>query len=78
VIEASVWFSWMDLHAFLGLDRLVQAVRPAPARHGAAGELVDDHHLAVLDDVLDVAPEQRVGAQRRVQRCCISMMFLAS
>ena len=45
----------LDLDAFLGLDRLVQAVRPAPAEHQAAGEVVDDDHLAVLDDVVAVA-----------------------
>ena len=54
-------------HAFLGLDRLVQAVGPAAARHRAAGELVDDDHFAVADDVLDVLAVQRVRAQRRVQ-----------
>ena len=42
-------------HAFLGFDGLVQAVRPAPARHRAAGEFVDDDDFAVADDVLDVA-----------------------
>jgi hypothetical protein len=45
----------LDRHAFLGFDGLVQAVRPAPARHGAAGELVDDDHLAVADDVFHIA-----------------------
>jgi hypothetical protein len=54
-----------DLDALLGLDGLVQAVGPAPSRHGAAGELVDDHHLAVLDDVLHVAAVDEVRAQRR-------------
>ena len=54
-------------HAFLGLDRLVQAIGPAPARHRAAGELVDDDHLAVAHDVFDVALVERVRAQRRVQ-----------
>ena len=54
-------------HAFLGLDRLVQAVGPAPARHGAAGELVDDDDLAAAHDVLDVALVERVRAQRGVQ-----------
>ncbi len=39
----------LDAHPLLGLHRLVQAVRPAPARHQAAGELVDDDDLAVLD-----------------------------
>ncbi len=55
------------LHAFLGLDRLVQAIRPAPARHGAAGEFVDDDHLAAAHDVFHVALVDRVRAQRRVQ-----------
>ena len=57
----------LDLHAFLGFDGLVQAVRPAAADHQAAGEFVDDDHFAVLDHVLLVAEEQRVGAQRHHQ-----------
>ena len=48
----------------LGLERLVQAFGVAPALHHAAGELVDDDHLVVLDDVVAVALEQRVGAER--------------
>ena len=62
----------LDAHAFLRLDRLVQAVGPAPAGHQPAGELVDDDHLAVLHDVVDVALEERVRLQRLVdvvQRC---------
>ena len=56
----------LDLDLLLGFDRLVQAVAPAPPRHQAAGELVDDDDLAVLHHVVDVAVEQRVGAQRLV------------
>ena len=56
----------LDLEAFLRLDRLVQAVRPAAAGHEAAGELVDDDDLAVLDDVLLVAAVHRVRLQRVV------------
>ena len=37
----------LDPHALLGLDGLVQALRPAPALHDPAGELVDDLDLAV-------------------------------
>ena len=37
----------LDLDAFLGFHGLVQPVRPAPARHQAAGELVDDHHFLI-------------------------------
>ncbi len=54
----------LDFHAFLGFHGLVEPVAPAPARHQAAGELVDDDDQAVLDHVFDVAPVVRVGAQR--------------
>ena len=54
----------LDLHALLGLDRLVQTLAPAAALEDAAGELVDDLHLAVLHEVVDVALEQLLGAQR--------------
>ena len=53
----------LDAQALLGLDGLVQALAPAPARHLAAGELVDDDDLAVLDDVVAVALVQGVRAQ---------------
>ena len=53
-------------HAFLGLDRLVEPVRPAASRHGSPGELVDDDHLAVAHDVILVAEPQRVRTQRLV------------
>ena len=56
-----------DLDAFLRLDRLVDAVGVAAAVHQPAGELVDDDHLAVLDDVLLVAVEEIPGLQRRVE-----------
>ena len=49
---------------FLGFQRLVEAFGIAPARHHAAGELVDDDDGVVLDDVVLVALEQLVGAQR--------------
>ena len=55
------------LHAFLRLDRLVQAIGPAPAGHRAAREFVDDDHFAVAHDVFHVALVERVRAQRRVQ-----------
>ena len=42
----------------------MQAVAPAAARHQAAGELVDDDDLAVLDHVLHVALVVHVRAQR--------------
>ena len=54
----------LDPDALLRLHRLVQALRPAPAVEDAAGELVDDLHLAVDDRVVDVALVQRLGLQR--------------
>ena len=52
---ARVWFSSLILHALLGLDRLVEPLLVAPALEHPTGELVDDLHLAVLDEVVDVA-----------------------
>ena len=56
----------LDRLVLLGLQRLVQPLRIAPARHHAAGELVDDDDLAVAHDVVLVALEQLVRAQRLV------------
>ncbi len=50
-------------HPLLGLQRLMQAVGIAPAVHHAAGELVDDHHLAGADDVVDITGVQHMRAQ---------------
>ena len=58
---------FLDVHALLRLDGLVQAVGPATARHRAAGELVDDDDLAALYDVFVVARVQVMRAQRRRQ-----------
>ena len=44
----------------------MQAVGVAPALHHAPGELVDDHHLAVAHQVVDVAREQAMRAQRLI------------
>jgi hypothetical protein len=44
----------------------VQAVRPAPAGHDAAGELVYDQHLAVLHQVVHFLLVQRVRLQELV------------
>ena len=72
VIVASVCVSCLIGTRFLGLDRLVQAVRPLPADHLAAGVFVDDDdfHLAGLrvscrlDDVILVALVDHVGPHR--------------
>ena len=45
----------------------MQAFAPAAAFEDAAGELVDDLHLAVGDDVVDVALEQLLAAQRLLE-----------
>ena len=56
----------LDRLVLLRLQRLVQPFRIAPARHHAAGELVDDDDLAVAHDVVLVALEQLVRAQRLI------------
>ena len=54
----------LDLDALSRLDGLVKTFRVAPAFQNATGELVDDLDLAVLHQVVDVAPEQRRRSQR--------------
>jgi len=57
VTVARVWFSdWI----------LTFSLASTAAGHQAAGELVNDGHLAILDDVLLVAVKEGVGAQRLV------------
>ena len=51
----------LDRDVLLRLDRLVEALAPAAAFHDAAGELVDDLHLAVLDHVVDVVLVERLA-----------------
>ena len=64
---ATVCVLLLDRHALLGLDGLVQALRPAPALEDAAGELVDDLDLAVDHRVVDVALVERLGLQRLLE-----------
>ena len=56
----------LDLHAFFGFYRLVQAVRPAPPGHLPSGKLVDDDHFAVFHHIIHVALIERVRAQSLV------------
>ena len=51
-----------DLHALLGLDRLVQTLVVAAAVHQTAGGLVHDDDLAVLDHVVHVPLHNTAGA----------------
>ena len=57
----------LDLDALLGLDRLVHALAVATTDEDSPGELVDDEHLAVADDVLLVAVVELLGLDRVVQ-----------
>ena len=52
-----------DPHPLLGLDRLVEAVGPAAAVEGPPGELVDDLHLALGDQVVLVPPVELLGQE---------------
>ena len=53
-------------HVFLRFHRLVQAVRPAPAGHEAAGELVHDEDLPLLHDVVHVLLVEHVRLEQLV------------
>ena len=53
-----------DRHALLGLDGLVESLRPAAALHDAPRGVVDDLDLVSHDDVVLVAVEEVLGPQR--------------
>ena len=57
----------LDLHAFLGLDGLMQAFVVATSRQDTTGVLVDDEHLASGHDVVAVTQEQLLGLDGVVQ-----------
>ncbi|CFS03545.1 Uncharacterised protein [Mycobacterium tuberculosis] len=57
----------LDLDVLLGLDGLVHALVVAAADQHPAGELVDDEHLTIADDVVLVAAEQLFGLQSVVE-----------
>ena len=54
----------VDLHPFLRLDRLMQAVAPTAPRHFPAGELVDDENFVFLDDIFHVLFVKAVGLEQ--------------
>ena len=54
----------VNLHALLGLHRLVQAVTPAAARHQPARVLVDDQHLVLLHHVVDILFKNAVSPEQ--------------
>ena len=57
----------LNLHAFFGFYRLVQAIAPAAAGHQATSKFVHYGDLTILVDVLLVTVVQVVGPQRSVQ-----------
>ena len=56
----------LNRHAFFGFDGLMQPLGEAAARHGAAGVLVDEHHLPLLHDVFHIPVEQHMRPQGAV------------
>ena len=46
----------LDFDVLLGFHGLVQPIRPATARHEAAGELIDDDDFPIFHHVFHVAP----------------------
>ena len=58
----------LDLHAFLGLDGLMQTVAVAASLHDSARLLVDNLDLVVVDHIFHILVEQGVGLQQLVHR----------
>ena len=57
---------FLDFQTLFCLNRLVLAITPAPTWHQASGELVNDNHLAVIDNVINITLKDGVGPQSLV------------
>ncbi len=57
----------LDGHPLLGLDRLVEALGVAATLEHPSGELVDDLHLAVVEEVVHVALIELLRPQRHIE-----------
>ena len=55
-----------DLHVLLRLNRLVQTIRPAATFHHTTGLLIDNLHFTVIDDIVHIFLEERVGLEQLV------------
>ena len=64
---ASVWFSSLILTPSLASTAWCKTLTPASPFKDAAGELVDDLHLTLLDDVVLVAAVKLFRPQRRLE-----------
>jgi len=56
----------LNLHPFLGLYSLMQAIRPASSGHGSASEFIDNDHLVILDDIVDILLVNRMSPHGRI------------
>ena len=54
---------FLDPHSLLRLHRLVESVRPLAAGHEPTGELVDDHHLVPLHDIIHITLVEMAGLE---------------
>jgi len=59
---------FLDLNALFGLDGLMQAIAPLAAFHQSPGELVDNHHFALLHDIGNVELVEVMGLERIVDQ----------
>src|SRR5262249_10624726 len=50
----------LNLHAFLGFHRLMQAIGPAAAWHETSGEFVNDYDFSIFDHVFNITVIERV------------------
>ena len=57
-----------DLDVLFRFDGLVQTIAPTTAFHDTAGGFVDDFYLSVLDDVIVIEREHRIGFEELLER----------
>ena len=56
----------LNRDVFLGFNRLMQTIRPAPASHHTPGKLINDDHFIILDDVINILMKQYISPHSRI------------
>ena len=70
----------VNLNTFLGLNRLMETITPAAARHFASGESIDNDYLVVFDDIFDILFVEAVCLEKLrdvmdALRLCIAVLL---
>ena len=57
----------LDRDTLLRLNGLVQTIGPTTSWHRTAGKLINNHHFAITDNIVDIAMIEHVRPESRIE-----------